>query len=77
MVDRLVLRRQPMSRPVFWYRRAVQVSAERRSCRHRAGGKTTAMICGQHESGDAGSPPAIKPGETLVFAVDALRVRHR
>jgi FKBP-type peptidyl-prolyl isomerase-like protein len=42
----------------------------------RAGGRRLVILQPRYAYGDAGSPPAIKPGETLVFVVDALRVRH-
>jgi peptidylprolyl isomerase len=42
----------------------------------RAGGRRLLILPPDYAYGDAGSPPAIKPGETLVFTVDALRVRH-
>jgi peptidylprolyl isomerase len=41
-----------------------------------AGGRRLLILPPNYAYGQAGSPPAIKPGETLVFAVDALRVRH-
>jgi peptidylprolyl isomerase len=42
----------------------------------RAGGRRLLILPPRYAYGEVGSPPAIKPGETLVFAVDALRVRH-
>jgi hypothetical protein len=42
----------------------------------RAGGRRLLILPPNYAYGEAGSPPAIKPGETLVFVVDALRVRH-
>ena len=42
----------------------------------RAGGRRLLILPPKYAYGEAGSPPAVKPGETLVFVVDALRVRH-
>jgi peptidylprolyl isomerase len=42
----------------------------------RAGGRRLLILPPKYAYGAAGSPPAVKPGETLVFVVDALRVRH-
>jgi peptidylprolyl isomerase len=41
-----------------------------------AGGRRLLILPPSYAYGEAGAPPAIEPGETLVFVVDALHVRH-
>jgi len=40
----------------------------------RAGGRRTLLLGPEYGYGDQGSPPAIAPGDTLVFVIDALAV---
>jgi peptidylprolyl isomerase len=42
----------------------------------RAGGRRLLILPPKYAYGQDGAPPAVTPGETLVFVVDALRVRR-